>query len=130
MAGGDRATRVPAFTEVDPGRTFTEELRAELGYPTATMNFANHVKIERMPDHFFIRFGLRQSRDDKDEGVEVAVIAVPLELSVDLSLKLFEALFKSVPELQNIFNSFQVRVSGLNALTEAQKKAKAGATGQ
>lgn len=94
------------------------------------MNFANHVTIKRMPDHFFIRFGLRQDKDQKDEGTEVATLAVPLELSVDLSLKLFEALFQSVPELQAIFNGFQGRVNTLNALSEAQKRAQAGASGK
>jgi len=80
------------------------------------MDFANHVKIERRPDHFFVRFALNSGSDPNEEGTEIVTIVLPLATAIDLSVMIFEAVYKSVPRLQEIFNGVQTRINSLNAL--------------
>jgi hypothetical protein len=79
------------------------------------MTFANHFKIERGADHCIVKFYAR-TPGMKDDGDLVSSIALPLSISVELLLALFENMVYALPEMQVIFTGFQTRLTDLNKL--------------
>lgn len=98
--------------------------------PKSPVFFANRVMVVRNTDHFVLKFAFRQKEtDDESEdqpGDELARVVIPLTTSVDLTLAVFEGLFRSAMGLQTFFSSFGARVTQLNVLKasieEAAKK--------
>lgn len=90
------------------------------------MNFANAVKIEQKTDHFLIRFQVTT----EDSTADVALIAVPLLVGIELSLDLFKGMIGSIMQLQISLGGIQERINNLNTLVADAQKAQQQAAAQ
>lgn len=94
------------------------------------MNIANQVKIERMKDHFVLRFSMRHASEAGAEEEHVATIAVPLTTAIELSLGMFEAMTHSIVELQMHFVGLQSRINEINKVAgQVQTRGQGTPTG-
>ncbi len=89
------------------------------------MVFANRISIDRFNDHFVIHFSAAETKDGEAE--EVASVVLPLTIGVELALKLFEAMYSSMIELQAHFVDIQRTIDSLNNVAENAKAEQAQA---
>ena len=93
------------------------------------MNIANQVTINRINDHFVLRFGLRVPSGSADSDVEpVAAVALPLTAAIELTLTLFESMVSSIMELQTFFGGLQSRFDRIAQFTATDRVSPASGT--
>ena len=97
-----------------------------MDYNRCDMNLANKITIERMTDHFVLRFSMCTASDKDVNEEPVAVVAVPLTTAMELALGTFEAMMQSILDLQAHFAGLQGRIDAINRMSSGNQEVGKG----